>query len=122
MTNFDKCKEMLTLDVFTDDKTLCDMIDTMRKCTGNCTECYTWLKKEYKPQILDKAEKKYLSNIVRPFRDKVAEIVKCEGDAKEYIKIELKNESGINLPFFAKGSMYKGMELDKKYFLEELGL
>lgn len=122
MTNFDKCKEMLTLDVFTDDKTLCDMIDTMRKCTGNCTECYKWVRKEYKPQILDKVEKRYLSNIIRPFRDKVIGIVKRECNAEEYIEIALKNEAGINLPFFAKGSMYKGMKVERPYTLKELGI
>lgn len=28
----------------------------------------------------------------------------------------------FSLPFFEKGTMYKGMETDKRYTLEELGL
>lgn len=126
MTNFDKCKEMLTLDVFTNDKTLCDMIGTMRKCTGNCTGCYKWVRKEYKPQILDKAEKEYLSNIIRPFRDKVTGIVKAfyDYDGSEFIRILTKVgvPLDITLPPFTAGSMYKGMKREKIYTLKELGI
>lgn len=40
---------------------------------------------------------------------------------KVFIFIELKREF-FSLPFFEKGTMYKGMEAHKKYTLEELGL
>lgn len=39
----------------------------------------------------------------------------------EYIAIDLNNER-LSFPFFDKGTMYKGMELNKKYTLKELGL
>lgn len=71
--------------------------------------------------ILDDKEKKYLSSVIRPFRDRVQYIVKRGSSAKEYIVIEIKNEN-IYLPYFKKDTMYKNMELDKEYTLEELGL
>jgi len=71
--------------------------------------------------ILDNKEKKYLGNLIRPFRDRVQYIVKRGSSAKEYIVIEIKNDN-IYLPYFKKDTMYKNMELDKEYTLEELGL
>lgn len=76
--------------------------------------------------ILDEAEKEYLSNIIKPFRDRVKDIVKHGYDCYEYIEIRFYSENipmgNINLPYYEKSSMYKGMELNKKYTLEELGL
>lgn len=77
---------------------------------------------EYKPEILDEAEKRYLRNVIRPFRDKVTYIRKfvySTGDAKIDIVVE---NWYICLPTFPKNQMYKNMEDDKKYTLEELGL
>ena len=76
--------------------------------------------------ILEPAEKKYLSAVIKPFRSKVYAIVKydCDDD-RYYIQIAVK-QSGffeyVNLPYFKKGTMYKGMELNIEYLLEELGL
>ena len=75
---------------------------------------------ERKEEILDETEKRYLANIIRPFRSKVETIKKVAGN-KEYISIELKDEASINFPYFKKGTMYKGMKEDKKYILKELG-
>lgn len=83
--------------------------------------------------ILNDAEKEYLSNIIKPFRDRIIWIGKCEYDRGdffygEYIVIGLKffdNDPGQEqaaLPSFATGTMYRGMELGKRYTLEELGL
>ena len=73
--------------------------------------------------ILDDKEKEYLSNVIRPFRDKVTYIVKkiYTHREKEYIAINLKNDTSY-LPNFKKGTMYKNMKANKGYFLEELGL
>ena len=72
-------------------------------------------------EILDEEEKEYLTNVIKPFKHKVEYIVKkCYLD-KEYVSIVLIEEN-IDLPYFKKGTMYKGMEEDKKYTLEELGL
>ena len=40
---------------------------------------------------------------------------------KEYISISFPDEN-IGFPYFKKGTMYKGMELGKRYTLEELEL
>ena len=77
---------------------------------------------EYKPEVLDEAEKRYLRGVIRPFRDKVKYVKKfvfSTGDAKIDINVE---NWFICLPAFPKKQMYKNMEDDKKYTLEELGL
>lgn len=73
-------------------------------------------------EILDDKEKEYLSNVIKPFRDKVEYIVKFGCLPEEYISICLPKCEVIDLPCFKKGTMYKGMEIDKEYTLEELGL
>lgn len=81
---------------------------------------------EYKPEILDEAEKRYLRNVIRPFRDKVKHVEKVvfsDGDATISIRIEENNKIWyIGFPPFKKDRMYKGMVDNKKYTLEELGL
>ena len=100
--------------------------------SGLCIEDFSadcW--EEYKEPVLDEKEKEYLSAVIKPFRDRVIYIKKidmylgCNKDA-EYIFGELDNENNVvdafSLPYFPEGTMYKGMETDKKYTLEELGL
>ena len=41
---------------------------------------------------------------------------------KEFLFISVKDTGNITLPLFEKGTMYKGLELNKKYELEELSL
>lgn len=79
---------------------------------------------EYKPKILDNTEKRYLSNVIRPFRDKIKYISKYHSSAvnKEYIYIRIPNNTDIMLPYFEENTMYKDMRLDKEYTLEELGI
>lgn len=72
-------------------------------------------------EILNAKEKEYLSNVIRPFRNKVDCIIK-KNFAKDYIYVHLNNNDSISLPFFEKGTMYKNMELNKEYSLEELGI
>ena len=73
-------------------------------------------------EILDEKEKKYLSAVIRPFKGKVDYIKKFDNTGKEFICIYLKNNEDIDFPYFKKGTMYKGMKLDKRYTLKELGL
>lgn len=81
-----------------------------------------WMAQEYKPEILDKVEKKYLSEVIRPFRKEVIAIKKLEvPSGREYILIILKDD-GMHFPCFKKDTMYKGMKLEKRYTPEELGL
>lgn len=75
--------------------------------------------------VLDEAEKRYLTNIIKPFRDSVVAIIKCKyADYYEFIQIEVNLEryEYISLPFFKKDKMYKGMEIGKRYTVEELDL
>ena len=73
-------------------------------------------------EILDKKEKEYLSAVIRPFKGRVDYIKKFDITGKEFICIYLKNDEDIDFPYFKKGTMYKGMKLDKRYTLKELGL
>ena len=72
---------------------------------------------------IKKTGKEYLNNVIKPFREKVTFIQKA-GDSlkKEYIKIGIKNDTNINLPYFETDTMYKGMKKNKEYTLTELGL
>lgn len=79
--------------------------------------------------ILDEKEKEYLSNVIKPFRDKVISIANYyeESIDNNFIEIEVKqnycNENQyVSLPYFKKGTMYKGMTVNRGYTLEELGL
>lgn len=84
----------------------------------------SWLEEEYVPDILTDKEKDYLSAVIKPFRGDVEYIEKinhsCLND-KQYLRIELPGDY-CTLPLFEKGTMYKGMEANKTYTLEELGL
>lgn len=73
-------------------------------------------------EILDNEEKEYLTNVIKPFRHKVEYIVKNDFYSEEYISISLPHYEKVNLPYFKKGTMYKGMEEKNEYTLEELGL
>lgn len=91
-----------------------------------CPECkkenIEWLLSE--AQILDDAEKRYLRCVIRPFRNEVKYIFKNSSN-EEFITIVLedkKRREYFNFPYFKKGTMYKGMEANKIYTLEELGL
>ena len=73
--------------------------------------------------ILDDIEKEYLSNVIKPFRDRVEYIIKNSAYSPiEWITIKYKDGGATNLPLFEKGTMYQGMEVNKKYSLEDLGL
>ena len=78
---------------------------------------------EVEELILDEAERKYLSNVIRPFRDRVLYIRKRVHISDEYIEIILKDKYEIfTFPSFEAGKMYKNMTIGKQYELEELGL
>ena len=76
-----------------------------------------------KKEILDKVEKEYLSSVIKPFKEKVTGIAIREFSAdKCYLYIDIIGDDGFGLPNFKQGTMYKNMEIDRKYTLEELGL
>lgn len=130
-------------------------LDTLNKCDNcifkevNCSESFfrnSWIhhKDSYSdkfldqkveieiPDILNEKEKKYLSNIIKPFRNKVTSIKKLPAFGSNYratycILITINSQFGIfgneniQLPYF-QNDMYKGMEAGKNYTLEELDL
>lgn len=77
---------------------------------------------ERREEILDETEKEYLKAVIRPFRDKVKRIIKEECKNKQYIAIDIKDDSSIDLPVFDKDTMYKNMKAGYTYSLEKLGL
>ena len=87
-----------------------------------------WANSEYKEPILDEAEKEYLKAVIKPFKKHIKTIMKAKQVATLYaitIDIEEKYnyETFLQFPPFEKSSgMYKGMELGRRYTLEELGL
>lgn len=92
-----------------------------KKCLGESLE---WLNQEYKDPILDDVEREYLSAVIRPFRKMIAYIVKAQDfdDGKQCIRVILQNGDGMHFPYLDDDAMYKGMEVNKEYSLEELGL
>ena len=89
----------------------------------------------YEETILDIKEAEYLSNIIQPFKKYIRYIVKIEIKGQEKIRIcykdyldkekdseTLSNYTFFGLPTFKKDTMYRGMDLNKEYSLEELGL
>ena len=98
-------------------------------CKGfNCEGCrerfIKWLLSEYKEQILDDVEREYLSAVIKPFRKKILCIRKSKDPrkGKNYIKIEFCDGDRMFFPNLSNDEMYKGIEPDRNYTLEELGL
>lgn len=136
MKNIEKYK-----DIVLDNMNICDIDTLLRgKCTKEyrafcevfkCTGCrerfIKWLLEECKEPVLDDVERKYLSEVIRPFKNYVTGITKvkneCETD-KQFIRIMVNKymTEYIILPNFEENTMYKGMEVNKEYSLEELDL
>ena len=102
------------------------------KTGGRAIDKYNdWLLREHKEPILDDIEKEYLSNVIKPFRNRVSSITKVKdvafgsvSDVSYYIDIQLDDgDDFCFLPSFKPSSrMYKNMEINRKYTLEELNL
>ena len=85
------------------------------------------ISKEKTNSVLDPAEKKYLSSIIKPFKDQVIAIAKRSANYGEFIDImidegELGDCGNIYLPYFTPDSIYKGMKVGREYTLDQLGL
>ena len=78
--------------------------------------------------ILDEAEKKYLSAVIKPFRKHIITIRKIQNYNYEFIEIVIYSTvegascEVISFPNFNKGKMYKGIKINKEYTLEQLEL
>lgn len=92
-----------------------------------------WLDQEHDP-VLNNLERKYLSEVIKPFIHDVLYIVKRKvttqwGETYEYIEGRVRDEFSkdngsysFSLPRFKEGTKCKGMEVDKLYSLEDLSL
>ena len=128
MKNIEKYKDIVLKSL-----NKCD-IDTLLRgknvkgyCKGfNCEGCgervIKWLLEEEKEPVLDEVERKYLSDVIKPFGHRVSYIVKRKNGSGYYIAIILNNFDVMNLPYFTRNTMYKGMEVGRQYKLKELDL
>lgn len=75
-------------------------------------------------EILDEIEKRYLTEVIRPFRKRIQFIQKKKEitEINPYIRIICEDNDKLVFPYITDNSMYKGMEVNKKYTLKELGL
>lgn len=75
-------------------------------------------------EVLDETEKKYLAEVIRPFRKRIQFIQKKKEitEINPYIRIVCEDNDKLVFPYITDNSMYKGMEVNKKYTLKELGL
>lgn len=108
------------------------IFDTIRKSIDpeierNNPDCVSdileWMVQQYREPILEYTEKKYLSEVIRPFREEVNGIKKQTDSLRyrDFIRIQV-GDDYLTFPQFAKGTKYKGLEYDKTYKPEELGL
>lgn len=86
---------------------------------------------EIEKPILNEHERKYLENVLKPFKDRIlfakkTTIYNTDSDYEYvYFKVVTPDNEDYNyliLPYFIKGTMYKEMKIDKDYSFEELGL
>jgi hypothetical protein len=97
-----------------------------KKGEDRCIDQYNkWLLEEYDPHILDDIEKKYLSNVIKPFRDSVKHIYKRRNFSGgfKYCIVIIAEDWFIELPpFDACKKMYVNMEPGQNYTLKELDI
>ena len=88
-----------------------------------------WLDAEHEEKpVLDDAEKQYLSAVIKPFRKYVISLrlqdvgVTSNQRVTVFYNDYVFGRSSFALPTFKQGTMYKGMEVGRRYTLDELGL
>lgn len=97
-------------------------------CVQGCKSCeerfVEWLFEDSEKQVLDEKEREYLSSVIKPFRNRVTSVRKWFNGIDYQIIISLDHAENLcQLPRFPLSSeMYKGMDSNKWYSLQELGL
>ena len=106
----------------------------LRCDVGYCLKCekeaFKWLLEEYKEPILTDKEKEILKNISRRFDNIGHHIItikkkKCfvdNGSLIFKVKVDAVHHTYSESDLFYLDKKFKGMELEKEYTLEELGL
>ena len=100
-------------------------------CTGCCSKCkretIEWLTSEYKEPILNDKEKVIIKDIIKafePFGKEVSYITKERWDCGEnccFLNFKYGDDNSGTLTF-NQDKLFKGMESDVDYKLEDLGL
>lgn len=77
----------------------------------------------FRNPILDDTEREYLKAVFKPFHQHIRYVkkVKYNEGLVEYIKAGV-NDDSMDLPNFKAGEMYIGMEPNKEYHLDDLGI
>lgn len=129
MKNFEKYKDYLVKAI-----AVCNSDELMKlagieyKMDYHATKksLVNWLLQEYKEPVLDETERKYLSEVLKPFKLYITSVTKdhyinrcCEEREIIYVRFLT---GGWGFPSFKAGTMYKGMATGRRYTLEELGL
>lgn len=97
-------------------------------CVQDCKSCeerfVKWLFEDSEKPVLDETEKEYLASVIKPFRNRVTWIRKWFNGIDYQIIISLDQAQYLcQLPRFPLSyEMYKGMDSNKRYSLQELGL
>ena len=83
-----------------------------------------FLNADYIHPVLNNIEKKYLSDVIRPFKHNVKSIKKSCCSGQYFIEINMVQANDrVLLPYFnTESEMYKGMKERVNYTLKELGL
>ena len=79
---------------------------------------------QFRKDVLDKTERKYLKEVLRPFRSRVVSVnkEKLPLNSGYYLRVRLDDRDSFTFPSFPTGAMYNGMELYREYTLGELGI
>lgn len=134
MLNIEKYKDEIKAELEKDNTLGC----VVNKLMGNtcddypkCNDCYLkvldWLLQEYKEPILTDEEKVIIKNIIKafePFGKKLKYITKYSWNFEPkgyYLNFEYKGDD-FDTFNFSGDEFFVGMELDKAYTPEELGL
>lgn len=91
----------------------------------------SWLNAEHSEEVLTDSERTYLRWVVRPFKDSVHDLCVTKyasDDNQEFIIITYNEPNNhdmlatMTFPDFSQGTKYRGLELKRRYTLEELGI
>ena len=66
--------------------------------------------------------KAYPSAVIKPWKNRVTGIAEYNANKNYYIFLVVRGGTSVSLPPFKSNLKYKGMEIGKRYALEELGL
>ena len=107
----------------------CDcLFDSSHYCCGS--RAMKWLEEEHVEPVLNDVEKRYLEAVLMPFKNRVLYVGKFifSNSDKSYLEIRIKslfgenNQESVLLPLFHYKKMYVGIEENRRYTIEELGL